>query len=57
VQLLAATKDSALTEPDRSGLMSRLPADHVTVIDSGHGIHRERPALWLHHLLRFAEMT
>jgi pimeloyl-ACP methyl ester carboxylesterase len=57
VQLLAATKDSALTEPDRSALIDRLPADHVTEVDSGHGIHRERPALWLHHLLRFAEMT
>ena len=57
VQLLAATKDSALTNPDRSALMDRLPADHVTVIESGHTIHRERPALWLHHLLRFAEPT
>jgi pimeloyl-ACP methyl ester carboxylesterase len=57
VQLLAATKDSTLTEPERSDLISRLPADHVTTIDSGHGIHRERPALWLHHVLRFAEMT
>lgn len=57
VQLLAATKDSALNEPDRSALISRLPADHVTMVDSGHGIHRERPALWLHHLLKFTEMA
>ena len=57
VQLLAATKDSALTNPDRSVVMDRLPADHVAVIDSGHTIHRERPALWLHHVLRFAETT
>src|SRR5215211_1955539 len=56
VELLVATKDSALTNPDRSVLMDRLPADHVVVIESGHTIHRERPALWLHHLLRFAEM-
>jgi pimeloyl-ACP methyl ester carboxylesterase len=57
VQLLAATNDSALTNPDRSVLMDRLPADYVAVIDSGHTIHRERPGLWLHHVLRFAETT
>jgi pimeloyl-ACP methyl ester carboxylesterase len=57
VQLLAATEDSALTDPDRSVLMNRLPADHVAVLESGHTIHRERPALWLHHVLRFAEST
>jgi pimeloyl-ACP methyl ester carboxylesterase len=57
VQLLAATEDSALGNPDRSVLMDRLPADHIAVIESGHTIHRERPALWLHHVLRFAEMT
>ena len=57
VQLLAATDDSALTDPDRSVLMDRLPADHIAVLESGHTIHRERPALWLHHVLRFAEST
>ena len=57
VQLLAATEDSALTDPDRSVLMHRLPADHIAVLESGHTIHRERPALWLHHVLRFAEST
>ncbi len=57
VQLLAATDNSALGDPDRSVLMEELPADHVVVIKSGHGIHRERPALWLHHVLRFAEST
>jgi pimeloyl-ACP methyl ester carboxylesterase len=55
VQLLAATDDSALTDPDRSVLMNRLLADHIAVLESGHTIHRERPALWLHHVLRFAE--
>ncbi len=55
VQLLAATNDSALTDPDRSVLMNRLPADHIAVLESGHSIHRERPALWLHHVLKFAE--
>ena len=54
VQLLAATEDSALTDPDRSALLARLPADQVAVIASGHAIHRERPAFWLHHVLRFA---
>ena len=57
VQLLAATDDSALTDPDRSVLMNRLPADHIAVLESGHTIHRERPGLWLHHVLRFAEST
>jgi esterase len=57
VQLLAATTDSALTDPDRSVLMERLPADHVAVLESGHTIHRERPALWLHHVLKFVETT
>jgi pimeloyl-ACP methyl ester carboxylesterase len=57
VQLLAATDDSTLTDPDRSVLMKRLPADHIAVLQSGHAIHRERPALWLHHVLRFAEST
>jgi pimeloyl-ACP methyl ester carboxylesterase len=57
VQLLAATNDSALTDPDRSVLMGRLPADHIAVIDGGHTIHRERPALWLHHVLRYVETT
>ena len=35
--------------------MDRLPADQVAVIASGHTIHRERPGLWLHHVLRFAD--
>jgi pimeloyl-ACP methyl ester carboxylesterase len=55
--LLAATDDSALIDPDRSVLMNRLPPDHIAVLASGHTIHRERPALWLHHVLRFAEST
>ena len=55
VQLLVATSDSALTNPDRSVLMDWIPTDQIAVVDSGHVIHRERPALWLHHVLRFAE--
>jgi esterase len=54
VSLLAATQGSTLGEPARSALMNRLPVEHVAVIDSGHTIHRERPGLWLHHVLRFA---
>jgi esterase len=54
LQLLLATENSALGDPDRSVLTDRLPADHVVVIDSGHTIHRERAGLWLHHVLRFA---
>ena len=57
VQLLAATQDTALVDPDRSALMDRIPADQIAVIDSGHTIHRERPGLWLHHVLRFAGTT
>jgi pimeloyl-ACP methyl ester carboxylesterase len=55
VSLLAATQGSTLGEPARSTVISRLPAEHVAVIDSGHTIHRERPGLWLHHVLRFAD--
>ena len=55
--LLAATQGSTLAEPARSALMSRLPDEHIAVLDSGHTIHRERPGLWLHHLLRFAETS
>jgi pimeloyl-ACP methyl ester carboxylesterase len=57
VGLLAATADSALVEPDRSALLDQLPADRVAVVASGHAIHRERPGLWLQHVLRFAEPT
>ena len=37
--------------------MNRIPSDHIAILESGHTIHRERPALWLHHVLRFAEST
>ena len=57
VQLLVATEDSALTDPDRSVVVGQLPADQVAIIDSGHTIHRERPGLWLHHVLRWAGTT
>ena len=57
LQLLVATEDSVLVDPDRSVLLDQLPVDHIAIIESGHAIHRERPGLWLHHVLRFAEMT
>jgi pimeloyl-ACP methyl ester carboxylesterase len=57
VQLLVATEDSALTDPDRAAMLDRLPADRVTLVESGHTIHRERPGLWLHHVVRFAEAS
>jgi pimeloyl-ACP methyl ester carboxylesterase len=57
VHLLAATQDSALTEPDRSAVMGLLAAGQTAVIEGGHSIHRERPALWLHQVLRSAGPT
>ncbi len=54
VQLLAATDGTALTDPDRAALFETLPPDHSVIISSGHSIHRDRPALWLQHVLRFA---
>jgi pimeloyl-ACP methyl ester carboxylesterase len=57
VQLLAATEGTTLHDPDRSVLMDRLPAEHIAVIESGHIIHRERPGLWLHHVLIFSGIT
>lgn len=55
VHLLAATTDSALTEPDRSAVLEALPADRIAILASGHSIHRDRPALWLRHVLAFAD--
>lgn len=53
LHLLAATNDTALVEPDRTELMNLLPPTRVSVIESGHSIHRDRPALWLHEVLQF----
>jgi pimeloyl-ACP methyl ester carboxylesterase len=45
VSVLAATPPgSALTEPDRSAVLAAVP--HL-VVDSGHGIHRDRPGVWV----------
>jgi len=54
LQLLAATRDSTLLEPDRTAVMNLLPKDQITIVDSGHTIHRERPGLWLQAVLQFA---
>lgn len=55
VHLLAATDNTALIEPDRTALFEALHPDHSVVVSSGHGIHLDRPALWLQHVLRFAD--
>lgn len=57
VYLLAATDDTALIEPDRAALFAALDSDRSVVIRSGHSIHRDRPALWLQHVLRFADAS
>jgi pimeloyl-ACP methyl ester carboxylesterase len=54
LHLLLATRDSALVDPRRADVLNLLPA-RTSVIDSGHDIHRERPGLWLHEVLRFAD--
>jgi len=55
VRLLAATDNTALIDPDRTALFEALPPPDSVVISSGHSIHRDRPALWLQHVLRFAD--
>lgn len=56
VQLLAASPaTSTVIGADRAALFDLLPADRVAVVASGHGIHRDRPALWLRTVLGFAE--
>lgn len=55
LHLLAATRDSALVDPDRAAVMALLTKNRTGVINSGHDIHRERPALWLYEVLRFAD--
>lgn len=56
VQLLVAPPaTSAVTGADRDALLGLLPADRVTLVESGHGIHQDRPARWLQTVLGFAE--
>ena len=54
LHLLVAASDSALLDPDRMLIMKLLPKDRVRIIDSGHDIHRDRPAIWLREVERFA---
>ena len=55
VQVLAATPPgSAIAAADRAALLGTLPDGRVSVIRSGHGVHRDRPALWLRAVLDFA---
>lgn len=55
VHLLAATAPgTALTDPDRRELLDLLE-DRALVVESGHSVHRDRPALWLHAVLTALE--
>lgn len=45
---------TTLVEPTRSPLLAALPQDQVRLVVAGHGIHRDRPALWLHHVTALA---
>lgn len=52
VHLLAATPPgSVLFEPDRTQVFEAVSS--VTEVNSTHSVHRDRPALWLHDLVRF----
>lgn len=45
VTVLAATPpESALTEPDRAAVLAMCPH---RLVESGHGIHRDRPGVWV----------
>ena len=45
---------STLRGEDRGAVLDTLPPERVTRIDSGHGIHRDRPGLWLQAVLAAA---
>lgn len=53
--LAAEGPDTALVEPVRTQLLSALPAPHVETIVGGHGLHRDRPALWLRSVTALAD--
>jgi pimeloyl-ACP methyl ester carboxylesterase len=55
LHLLLASRDSALVDPDRATVAGLLGEGRTSLIDSGHDIHRERPGMWLHEVLRFAD--
>ena len=55
VGLIAAEgPDTALVPPARAGVLDALPADRLALVHAGHGVHRDRPALWLQAVLRLA---
>jgi pimeloyl-ACP methyl ester carboxylesterase len=46
ITLIAATPpDSALGGPERDALITA--AEHAVVVESGHGVHRDRPGVWV----------
>ena len=53
--LAALGPSSALSGSARDALEALRPPSGFTAVPSGHGLHRERPALWLHTVLRFAD--
>jgi pimeloyl-ACP methyl ester carboxylesterase len=55
VALLAATPGgSALTEPDRASVLEHL-GSAALVVESGHGVHRDRPGVWTAAVLRMLD--
>jgi len=55
LHLLAATfPGSAMFEPARTVILETLDPSQVSVVRSGHSIHRERPALWAIAVTAFA---
>ena len=54
--ILAEGPESVMVEPARSAVLQLLPPDRVAVVRSGHGVHRDRPALWLRSVTALAEL-
>lgn len=55
IQLIAARQpDTALRGIDRDQVIAMLPPSRVRIVDSAHSIHRDRAALWLITVDRFA---
>lgn len=57
MQLIAAREpDTALQGADRDKILAMLPPSQVRILDSTHSIHRDRAALWLITVDRFANI-
>lgn len=54
--IAAEGPDTATVEPGRSALLALLPGDRVALIRGGHGVHRDRPALWLRSVVTLSEI-